>query len=143
MKAAIHDASARQHSGRPSPVRGRGGDRNDRARKPGLVEVEAEVAGLLDRSTQELRLVRQPHTALTRSAGDGINAGLYGSAQGRLGGGTSGSNPASSSGESANFRSLSRSEIAERNVISADEEWADHCHLCGEDQKQFENGALD
>jgi hypothetical protein len=55
---------------------------------------------LLDRSTQELRLVRQPHTALTRSAGDGINAGLYGSAQGRLGGGTSGSNPLCSTGES-------------------------------------------
>ena len=64
MKPAIHDASARQHSGGPSPVRGRGGNRNDRARKPGLVEVEAEVAGLLDRSTQELRLVwRQLHRA--------------------------------------------------------------------------------
>jgi DUF2924 family protein len=56
MKAAIHDASARQHSGGPSPVRGRGGNRRDRARKPGLGEVDAEVAGLLDRSTQELRL---------------------------------------------------------------------------------------
>jgi hypothetical protein len=62
MKAAIHDASARQHSGGPSPVPGRGGNRNDRAREPGLVE--AEVAGLLDRSTQELRLVwRQLHRA--------------------------------------------------------------------------------
>jgi hypothetical protein len=57
MKPAIHDASARQHSGGPSPVPGRGGNRNDRARTPGLVEVEAELAGLLDRSTQELRLV--------------------------------------------------------------------------------------
>ena len=54
MKAGIHDASARQHSGGPSPVPGRGGNRHDRARKPGLVE--AEVTGLLDRSTQELRL---------------------------------------------------------------------------------------
>src|SRR3954469_10910120 len=62
MKSAIHDASARQHSGGPSPVGGRGGDRNDRARKRGLVE--AELAGLLDRSTQELRLVwRQLHRA--------------------------------------------------------------------------------
>ena len=62
MKPAIHDASARQHAGGLSPVRGRGGNRNDRARKPGLVE--AEVAGLLDRSTQELRLVwRQLHRA--------------------------------------------------------------------------------
>ena len=56
MKPPIHDASARQPSGGPSPVPGRGGDRNDRARKPGLREVEAEIAGLLDRSTQELRL---------------------------------------------------------------------------------------
>src|SRR2546423_9908149 len=64
MKPPIDDASARQHSGGPSPVCGRGGNRNDRARKPGLVEVEAELAGLLDRSTQELRLVwRQLHRA--------------------------------------------------------------------------------
>ena len=38
------------------PVRGRGGHRNDRARKPGLSDIEAEIAGLLDRSTQELHL---------------------------------------------------------------------------------------
>src|ERR1700756_296130 len=56
MKSAIHDASARQHAGGPSPVAGRGGNRNGRARKPGLSEIEAEIAGLLDRSTQELRL---------------------------------------------------------------------------------------
>jgi Protein of unknown function (DUF2924) len=56
MKSAIHDASARQHSGGPSPVAGRGGNRNERARKPGLSEIEAEIAGLLDRSTPELRL---------------------------------------------------------------------------------------
>src|ERR1700756_5240352 len=62
MKAAIHDASARQHSGGAPPLSGRGGHRNDGARKPGLVEVEAELAGLLDRSTQELRLAwRQLH----------------------------------------------------------------------------------
>ncbi len=56
MKPAVDDASARQHSGGPSPVPGRGGNRNDRARKPGLSDVEAEIAGLFDRSTQELRL---------------------------------------------------------------------------------------
>lgn len=32
-----------------------------------------------------------------------------------------------------------RSDPCKSNVISADEEWADHCHLCGEDQKEFEN----
>jgi Protein of unknown function (DUF2924) len=56
MKSAIHNASARQHSGGPSPAAGRGGNRNERARKPGLSEIEAEIAGLLDRSTPELRL---------------------------------------------------------------------------------------
>jgi hypothetical protein len=55
MKPAIHDAAARQHTGGPSPVSGRGGNRNDRARKPGLSDIEAEIAGLFDRSTQELR----------------------------------------------------------------------------------------
>ena len=50
MKPAIHDASARQHSGGPSPVPG-----------PSAVvsvptSVEAEIAGLLDRPTEELRL---------------------------------------------------------------------------------------
>ena len=55
MKSAIHDASARQHSGGPSPVAGQGGNRNERARKPGLSEIEAEIAGLLDRPTPELR----------------------------------------------------------------------------------------
>jgi hypothetical protein len=56
MTPAIPDASARQHTGGPSLVPGRGGNRNDRARKPGLSDIEAEIAGLLDRSTHELRL---------------------------------------------------------------------------------------
>jgi DUF2924 family protein len=56
MKRAIHGASARQHSGGTSPVVDRGGNRNDRARNPDPSDVEAEVAGLLDRSTPELRL---------------------------------------------------------------------------------------
>src|SRR5947208_3827111 len=56
MNPAIHEASARQHSGGPLPVPRRSGNRNGRARKPGLSDVEAEIAGLLDRSTQELRL---------------------------------------------------------------------------------------
>ena len=56
MKPAVVDASARQHSGGLSPVPGRGGNRNDRARKPDPSDVEAEIAGLLDQSTQELRL---------------------------------------------------------------------------------------
>ena len=56
MTSAIPDASARQYTGGPSPVPGRGGNRNNRSGKPGLSDIEAEIAGLLDRSTQELRL---------------------------------------------------------------------------------------
>jgi len=56
LKPAIDDASARQYAGGPSPVLDRGGNRNDQARKPGRSDVEAEIAGFLDRSTQELRL---------------------------------------------------------------------------------------
>jgi hypothetical protein len=56
MKSAIHNASARQHSGGPSPAAGRGGNRNGPARMPDPNDVEAEIAGLLDRSTPELRL---------------------------------------------------------------------------------------
>ena len=64
MKPAIHDASARQRSGGPSPVAGRGGNRNERARKPGLRETEDEIAGLVDRSTPDLRLAwREFHRA--------------------------------------------------------------------------------
>jgi hypothetical protein len=55
MRPAIRNASARQHSGGPSLVAGRGGNRNERARKPGLSEIEDEIAGLLDRPTPELR----------------------------------------------------------------------------------------
>ena len=62
MKSAIHEASARQHTGGPSPVAGHRGNRNERARKPGLSEIEDEIAGLLDRSTQDLRVAwRQFH----------------------------------------------------------------------------------
>ena len=92
MKPDIHDASARQRTGGPPPVPDRGGNRNDRARKRGLSDIEAEIAGLLDRSTRELRmacrsfdpalvpkvgatLVRQwrghAHTVLVRD--DGLN----------------------------------------------------------------------
>src|SRR5262249_6256825 len=56
MRAAIHDASARQNSGGPAPVLGRGGDRNNRPRNPGTTELEDEIAGLVNRSTHELRV---------------------------------------------------------------------------------------
>ena len=56
MKPPIHDASARRHAGGPLPVPGRGGKENDRARKSGVRDVEAEIPDLHDRSTQELRM---------------------------------------------------------------------------------------
>ena len=56
MKSADNNTSARQRSGGPSPVRDLGGNRNDRARKPGLTEVEIEIAELVDQSTHDLRL---------------------------------------------------------------------------------------
>jgi len=56
MMLPTHDTSARQHTGGPTPVPGRGGNRNPQVRRPELSNVEVEIASLLDRSTQELRL---------------------------------------------------------------------------------------
>ena len=62
MKPAINDASARQHAGEPSPVRHRNGNRHDGPRRPDLAEVERQIAGLANRSTQDLRVAwRQLH----------------------------------------------------------------------------------
>ena len=56
MKPPLHDASARQHSGEPSSGLGPVDIRNDRLRNRDLAELEScEIAGLVDRSTQELR----------------------------------------------------------------------------------------
>jgi len=63
MRPAIHDATAHQHGGGPSPVPGRGGG-NSRSHKLVSEEVGVEIAGLPDRSTQELRLAwREFHRA--------------------------------------------------------------------------------
>src|SRR5262244_3916456 len=53
MKPPIHDPSARQHSGAPSPLPGRGGPPTSYA---DVAEVERQIAKLVDRSTRELRL---------------------------------------------------------------------------------------
>jgi hypothetical protein len=55
MKSPVHDTSARQHSGEPSPVPGRASDWNDRLRGPDLSDLECEIAGLIGQPTQELR----------------------------------------------------------------------------------------
>ena len=62
MKPSIDLASARQHAGGPPPVRGRGGNRTNRPGRADLAEVDLQIAELVDRSTQELRLAwRQLH----------------------------------------------------------------------------------
>ena len=56
MNPPVHDASARQHSGEPSSVLGSNDGRKDRLQNPDRAELEfCEIAGLVDRSTQELR----------------------------------------------------------------------------------------
>ena len=62
MKPPIHDPTARQRAGEPSPVRHRNGNRHDQPRRPDLTEVERQIAGLANRSTPDLRVVwRQLH----------------------------------------------------------------------------------
>jgi hypothetical protein len=56
MKPAVKDASIRLDSGGPSPVPGRHSDRNNRPRSPDVAEVERQIAELVDRSTQDLRV---------------------------------------------------------------------------------------
>ena len=64
MKPAIQDASARQNSGGRLSIRSRKGGWNSRSNKLDSMEVEREIAGLPDRSTQELRLAwREFHRA--------------------------------------------------------------------------------
>ena len=56
MKPPVHDSAARQHSGEPSSDLGSNGGRRDRLQNPDRAELEfCEIAGLVDRSTQELR----------------------------------------------------------------------------------------
>src|SRR5258708_721283 len=55
MRPPVHVASARQHSGEPSSGLGANGGRNDRLRGPDLAGLDGEIAGLVDRSRQELR----------------------------------------------------------------------------------------
>ena len=55
MRPPVHAASARQHSGEPSSVPGPNDGPRDRLRHPKPAELDGEIAGLVDRSTQELR----------------------------------------------------------------------------------------
>ena len=62
MKPPRHGASARQHSGGPSPVPGRSGNPNLDPEVGVTAKVDSQIAELVDRSTHELRLAwRQLH----------------------------------------------------------------------------------
>ena len=62
MTPPTDDATARQHSGEPSPIPGRGSNRTSRSGSADIIGVDRQIAELLDRSTQELRLAwRQLH----------------------------------------------------------------------------------
>jgi hypothetical protein len=54
MKPAINEASARQRAGGPPPFPSRGDDWENRPRSP--IEVKRQIAELVDRSTQDLRV---------------------------------------------------------------------------------------
>ena len=56
MHDSLNNASARQHSGGPSTTPYRGGDRSNRRRSADIADVEREIAELVDRSTQDLRV---------------------------------------------------------------------------------------
>jgi hypothetical protein len=92
MKPPIHDPSAGQHSGAPSPVPGRGGTRTSYA---DVAEVDRQIAELVRRLTPELRLAwRQLHHTgpphglsrdlLIRALTNQLQEGIHGRANGAL-----------------------------------------------------------
>ena len=56
MKPTINDASARRDSGGPSPVPSRDGDWENQPRNRDIIKVKRQIAELVDRSTQDLRV---------------------------------------------------------------------------------------
>jgi len=95
MKPPIHDPSARQHSGEPSPVAGRAGTRTNRPGNADVTEVNRQIAELGDRSTHELRLAwRQLHRTgppqglsrdlLIRALANQLQEWIHGRASGAL-----------------------------------------------------------
>ena len=62
MKPALNDPAARQDSGGPSSVPRRCAERNNRPGRVDGTKLERDIAGIVDRSTQDLRLAwRQLH----------------------------------------------------------------------------------
>jgi hypothetical protein len=95
MKPPIHDPSARQHSGEPSTVPGRADTWTNRPDNADVVEVNRQIAELVDRSTHELRLAwRQLHRTgppqglsrdlLIRALANQLQEWIHGRASGAL-----------------------------------------------------------
>ena len=61
MKSSIDNASARHDTGGLSSVSGRGDDKNNPRRGADIVDVEREIAELVDGSTRDLRLAWRQH----------------------------------------------------------------------------------
>jgi hypothetical protein len=95
MKPPIHDPSARQHFGAPSPVPGRGGAWTNPPGNADVAEVDRQIGELVIRSTQQLRLAwRQLHhngpphglsrDLLIRALANQLQEGSHGRASGAL-----------------------------------------------------------
>jgi hypothetical protein len=56
MKPAINDAAAHRRAGGPPPGPSRGRDSENQPRRPDIIEVERQIAELVDRSTRDLRV---------------------------------------------------------------------------------------
>ena len=56
MKPAINDASARQRAGGPPAIPRRRDGWENRPRSPDIIAVERQIAELVDRSTEDLRV---------------------------------------------------------------------------------------
>ena len=146
MKPAIHDASARQHSGGPSPVRGRGGNRSNRPGRAEVAEVDQQIAELVDRSTHELRLAwRQLHRTeppqglsrdlLIRALAHQLQEQSYGGASRALR-----RRSAQSDRRAREGRRVLRSRLVPKTGTTLVREWRGHTHavLVREDGFEYE-----
>jgi hypothetical protein len=146
MKSPVHDTSARQHSGEPSWGLGANDGRNDRPRNRDLAKLDGEIAGLIDRSTQELRRVWRtlhhsgPPLGLSR---DLIIRGLADKLQQRAHGGPSRALQRRLRTLAAEFEKGARSfdpDIVLKTGATLVRQWRGHTHtvLVGEEGFEYE-----
>ena len=147
MKPPLHVASARQHSGEPSSGLGPVDIRKDRLRNPDLASLDGEIAGLVDRSTQELRRAWRtlhhtgPPLGLSR---DLIIRGLADKLQQRAHGGPSRALQRRLRTLAAEFEKRARSfdpEIVLKTGAILVRQWRGHTHTVLVGEEGFEYGA--